>query len=243
MLRTMGALGMVLGMLVCALWIVRRYDLKLPGRVSATGRKRVELVERLPVDGKRSIALIRRDGCEHLILMGPEGHATIETGIAAPARPEPQGAAAEPPATIERDLEVLKSGFARLVELPRAVAAGVARAQAQFNAASGASAASAVSDADAPVDALPAEIDPAPSASPDGMVVVELTPAEAAAECAPEPVVAAASVVPADPAEAPALVRARSPRVKVAAEARTRTRRPRDTARWNRAAVREALNA
>ncbi len=240
MLRTMGALGMVLGMLVCALWIVRRYDLKLPGRVSATGRKRVELVERLPVDGKRSIALIRRDGCEHLILMGPEGHATIETGIAAPARPEPQGAAAEPPATIERDLEVLKSGFARLVELPRAVAAGVARAQAQFNAAAAASEADALPDDILNAEATPVAIDPVPSASPDGMVVVELTPAEAAAECAPDPVVADA---PADPAEAPAPVRARAPRVKVAAEARTRTRRPRDTARWNRAAVREALNA
>jgi flagellar protein FliO/FliZ len=149
MMRTVGALGLVLGMLAGALWTVRRYDIKLPGRVSGGGRKRVEMVERLAIDAKRSIALIRRDGCEHLILIGPEGHATIETGIAAPApapAPAPAAAPAASKPTFHADFQALKSSFAQLVELPK----------------------------------------PAP---------------------------------------------------------RKRTRRPRDTARWNRAAVREALNA
>lgn len=154
MLRTLGALGVVLGMLAGALWFVRRYDLKLPGRVSATRRKRVELVERLAVDGKRSIALIRRDGCEHLILIGPEGHATIETGIVAPVPAPDEATAGEAPvANLAGDLASLRTSFAKLVDLPRRI---------------------------------------------------EL----------PEP-----------PAK------------------RKRARRPRDTARWNRAAVREALNA
>jgi hypothetical protein len=118
MLRTLGALGLVLGMLGGALWIVRRYDVKLPGRISGTGRKRVELVERLAVDGKRSIALIRRDGCEHLILIGPEGSVAIETGIVPPARAE--SAPAVPGARIEADLAAIKSSFGRLVDLPRA---------------------------------------------------------------------------------------------------------------------------
>ena len=82
-LRTLGSLGMVLGMLAGALWVVRRYDIKLPGRVGATNRKRVELVERLSLDAKRSVALIRRDGAEHLILISPDGHAVIESGITA----------------------------------------------------------------------------------------------------------------------------------------------------------------
>jgi flagellar biogenesis protein FliO len=37
MMRTFGALGVVLGMLAGALWVVRRYDIKLPGRVSGSG--------------------------------------------------------------------------------------------------------------------------------------------------------------------------------------------------------------
>ncbi|WP_262408558.1 flagellar biosynthetic protein FliO [Sphingomonas sp. JC676] len=176
MLRTIGALGLVLGMLGSALWIVRRYDVKLPGRISGTGRKRVELVERLMVDGKRSVALIRRDGCEHLILIGPEGHATIETGIVAPVQPEAPAAPAAPLPTIEADLAALKtsvsSSFSKLVDK-----ASVAKLVDKSNIGK----------------------------------LVELQ-----------------------------RLRTRRPAV---AQPSKRTRRPRDTARWNRAAVREALDA
>lgn len=97
MIRTLGALSLVLGMLAGALWAVRRFDVQLPGRITGGRSKRVELVERLAVDAKRSVALIRRDGCEHLILMGPEGHAMIETGITlAEKAPSAPAAAAMP---------------------------------------------------------------------------------------------------------------------------------------------------
>jgi flagellar protein FliO/FliZ len=185
MLRTIGALGLVLGMLGSALWVVRRYDVKLPGRISGGGRKRVELVERLMVDGKRSVALIRRDGCEHLILIGPEGHATIETGIVAPPRPEVAAAPEMPTPTIEADLAVLKttvsSSFSKLVDKASAIKlvdkASVAKLVDKSNIAK----------------------------------LVELQ-----------------------------RLRTRKP---VTAQPSKRTRRPRDTARWNRAAVREALDA
>ncbi|WP_342249843.1 FliO/MopB family protein [Sphingomonas sp. OTU376] len=123
MLRTIGALGMVLGMLAGALWFVKRYDVKLPGRVSSSRRKRIEIVERLSVDGKRSVALIRRDGMEHLVMFGPEGQSTIETGIAAPEPAEPEVAAEPvPAANLAEDLAALRGNFAKLVdrvELPK----------------------------------------------------------------------------------------------------------------------------
>lgn len=181
MMRTLGALGVVLGMLAGALWAVRRYDIKLPGRVSGSGRKRVELVERLAVDAKRSVALIRRDGCEHLILMGPEGHITLETGIAAP-QPAAAPEQAAPAANFQNDLAAFTSNFGKLVDLSRARIAAVR----------GANDDEAEESDDEPTDPTPADA-----------TVVELSPA------------------------AP----------------RKRTRRPRDTKRWNRAAVREALNA
>lgn len=123
MLRTIGALGMVLGMLAGALWFVKRYDVKLPGRVTNSRRKRIEIVERLSVDAKRSVALIRRDGMEHLVMFGPEGQSTIETGIAAPEPVEPEPAKApEPAANLAEDLAALRGNFAKLVdkvELPK----------------------------------------------------------------------------------------------------------------------------
>ncbi len=80
-LRMLGGLGVVLGLLGIALWVVRRYDLKLPGRVAGGTERRLELVERLPLDKRRSVALIRRDGREHLLLLAPEGPQLIEGGI------------------------------------------------------------------------------------------------------------------------------------------------------------------
>lgn len=202
MLRTLGALGLVLGMLAGALWVVRRYDIKLPGRVSGTGRKRVELVERLSVDAKRSVALIRRDGCEHLVLIGPDGHAVLETGIQAPPKPveapTPEQHAA-PVASMEADLATLKSAFGKLVELPRTLQA----AQAKFAAVRAA------------------------------MVEAEQTPA-----LAPTPAPEAAKPVARPAIKTPAPANDELPK----AAPRKSTRRPRDTARWNRAAVREALN-
>jgi flagellar biogenesis protein FliO len=183
MIRTIGALGVVLGMLAGALWAVRRYDIKLPGRVSGSARKRVELVERLAVDAKRSVALIRRDGCEHLILIGPEGHVTLETGIVAPqpvAVPAPEQP--EPVANFQDDLAAFTNSFGKLVDLSRAKIAAVRGAN----------------DDDDGGDDEPGEPVDATSGS-----IVELPQAAS----------------------------------------RKRTRRPRDTKRWNRAAVREALNA
>ena len=90
LLRTFGALGIVLGLLAGALWLVRRYDLKLPGALMggmmrSAGPRRIEMIERLPIDPRRSVALIRRDDKEHLVMIAPEGLLLIETAISASA--------------------------------------------------------------------------------------------------------------------------------------------------------------
>nr|WP_315380451.1 flagellar biosynthetic protein FliO [uncultured Sphingomonas sp.] len=220
MLRTLGALGLVLGMLATALWVVRRYDLKLPGRMTGGGRKRVELVERLAVDAKRSVALIRRDGCEHLIFIGPEGHATIETGIIAPPQPVAEAtAAAEGTAKIEDDLAVLKAGVAKLA------------GKLDFK---------AMVDRVRPDAFTPAEV--APEAPVEAPVVAAAEPAPslplAANDAEPDATAEAEAEIEAEAAPA-AAERAARPR----ARAQARTRIPRDTTRWNKRAVREALNA
>lgn len=77
----LGALGVVLGLLTGALWVVRRYDLKLPGGFTGNAAaKRLSLVERLPIDARRSVALIRRDDREHLVLIAPEGLLLLDDG-------------------------------------------------------------------------------------------------------------------------------------------------------------------
>lgn len=77
-LRTLGALGVVLGLLVGALWVVRRYDLRMPQKWLANlgdrdTPRRLELVERLAIDPRRSVVMIRRDYKEISLLIAPEG--------------------------------------------------------------------------------------------------------------------------------------------------------------------------
>ena len=81
LLRMMGALAAVLGLLAGALWIVRRYDIRLPGTFGTTAGRRLAVIERSAIDSRRSVALIRRDGREHLLLISPEGNLVIESGI------------------------------------------------------------------------------------------------------------------------------------------------------------------
>lgn len=53
-----------------------------------TGRRRLKIVEHLPIDHKRRLVLLRRDDKEHLVILGPEGETVVETGISASAADE-----------------------------------------------------------------------------------------------------------------------------------------------------------
>ena len=87
-LRFVLALAFVLSLIVLAAWAARRFG--LGGALPATrGRnKRLGVVETLAVDARRRLVLVRRDGVEHLILLGPQTDLVVESGVTAPpARP------------------------------------------------------------------------------------------------------------------------------------------------------------
>ena len=96
--RTFGALTLLLGLLSGALWAVRRFDIRLPGAVTRQPDRRLELVERLGLDQRRSAVLIRRDDREHLLIISPEGQLLVETleASATQAAPRASERAARP---------------------------------------------------------------------------------------------------------------------------------------------------
>jgi len=63
----------------------------------ARGERRLRLLEVLPVDAKRRLVLLRRDGREHLVLLGPESDLLIES-----LDEDEQGAAGDFDAMLER---------------------------------------------------------------------------------------------------------------------------------------------
>jgi flagellar protein FliO/FliZ len=85
-LRFFVALLFVVGLIGGTGLLARRFGLA-PG--AATGgraaEKRLEIVETIALDTKRRMMLVRRDGTEHLILLGTDQETVIETGIERPA--------------------------------------------------------------------------------------------------------------------------------------------------------------
>ena len=78
------ALGVVLGLILIAAWLMRRFGLggMTVGRTS--GPARLSVVEVRALDMRRQLVLVRRDGVEHLLVLSAAGETVIETGI--PAR-------------------------------------------------------------------------------------------------------------------------------------------------------------
>jgi flagellar protein FliO/FliZ len=75
------ALLLVVGLILGLAWVARR--LGVMGRLATSGgRRRLAVVEVLALDGKRRLVLLRRDGAEHLVLLGLTGDIVVERGVA-----------------------------------------------------------------------------------------------------------------------------------------------------------------
>jgi flagellar protein FliO/FliZ len=75
------ALAFVLLLIVACAWVARRFG--LGGRlVAAGGKRRLAILEVLPLDGRRRLVLLKRDGVEHLLLLGQPGDLVVERGSA-----------------------------------------------------------------------------------------------------------------------------------------------------------------
>jgi flagellar protein FliO/FliZ len=85
------ALLFVLGLIGGAAMLARRLGLAQMVR-PASGRRRLVVVESLPLDGKRRLVLVRRDEVEHLLILGATADVVIERAIRpASADPLPMG--------------------------------------------------------------------------------------------------------------------------------------------------------
>jgi flagellar protein FliO/FliZ len=81
--RFLGALILVVALIFALAWVAKR--LGFGGRLaSARGKRRLGIQEVLSLDNKRRLVLLKRDGVEHLILLGLNDDVVVETGIIPP---------------------------------------------------------------------------------------------------------------------------------------------------------------
>lgn len=52
--------------------------------LGSKNKKRLKIVEILPIDARRKAILLQRDDTQHLVLLGPSGETVVETNIKAP---------------------------------------------------------------------------------------------------------------------------------------------------------------
>jgi len=84
-LRFLFALLFVLGLIWALAMVARRTGLGFPtAALKAARNRRLGVVEATPLDGRRRMALIRRDDVEHLVILSPTGETVVETGIKPP---------------------------------------------------------------------------------------------------------------------------------------------------------------
>jgi flagellar protein FliO/FliZ len=79
--RYFASLLLVGGLLGVAWLAARRFG--VPGVMQGTTQKRLSVVETLMIGPRHKLFLLRRDGVEHLLLIGPQGANVVENGIPA----------------------------------------------------------------------------------------------------------------------------------------------------------------
>jgi len=84
------ALLLVIALISLLGFILRRTGLGLRLPQTRNRQRRLSVIEALPLDNRRRLLLVRRDGCEHLLLLGHQQDLVIETNIQPPATPSPR---------------------------------------------------------------------------------------------------------------------------------------------------------
>jgi len=80
--RYFAALLLVLGLIGAAGLATRKFG--LPGLAKPVKTRRLQIVESLMLSPRQRLVIVRRDGVEHLVLIGQNGASVLEAGIAPP---------------------------------------------------------------------------------------------------------------------------------------------------------------
>jgi flagellar protein FliO/FliZ len=84
-LRFLLALLLVLALIGALTWAARRFGLGGQLTPNAGKSRRLSVVEVKALDSRHKLVLLRRDGYEHLVLLGPGQDLLIENNIPAPS--------------------------------------------------------------------------------------------------------------------------------------------------------------
>jgi len=80
-IRFVAALAFVLGLMGGLALILKRINLGAMG-INPGAKRRLKIIEILPLDARRKAVLLSRDDAEHLVILGGTSETVVETNIA-----------------------------------------------------------------------------------------------------------------------------------------------------------------
>ena len=80
--RFIAALVFVLALMIGLSAVMKRVH--AGGKMPLGRQRRLQIVEILPLDGRRRAVILRRDSREHLVILGANGETVVESGIESP---------------------------------------------------------------------------------------------------------------------------------------------------------------
>ncbi len=79
-IKFLAALVFVLGLMGGLALVLKRIGLG-PASMLPPDKRRLKVLEILPLDPRRKAVLLSRDGVEHLVILGPAGETVVESNI------------------------------------------------------------------------------------------------------------------------------------------------------------------
>ena len=124
-LRFAIALVFVLALIGTIAWVAKRLGLGGAGRIrspkpQAGWKRRIGVVEASALDARRKLVLVRRDGVEHLVILGPNGETVVESGIRAARHDDADAPASGRTASGHSEPAPRNRSFLRLVKQSQA---------------------------------------------------------------------------------------------------------------------------
>ncbi len=80
-LRLVIALGFVLLLMLGLAYLLKRLGLATNASVKSSDKRRLEVIESLPLDPRRRVAIIKCDDKEHLVILGATSETVIDNNI------------------------------------------------------------------------------------------------------------------------------------------------------------------
>ncbi len=97
-LRFIVVLILVIGLILGLAWMMKRFGLSSDLQGTLGRKRRLSIIESVSLDGRHRAVLMRRDGVEHLVLVGQNTSQVIERGIPS-LLPETEADPVPPPET------------------------------------------------------------------------------------------------------------------------------------------------